>query len=261
MLYILVIAISSIFSGLGFFKFVYFMTIGYGFSIAAIGLFLLTQKNLTLDEIINGLLYAVYGARLGGFLLYREFKIHSYGKKMKDTINKLTEIKFQIKIFIWIYFSLLYFCQTSPLTFRILSSKKEKTFSYIGIIISILGLALEIKADNEKNNAKKINPNRFVDTGLYKIVRCPNYFGEMIFWTGIFIGGIKIYNGFFQWFISLLGYIGIIYIMFSGAKRIEISQNKSYGKDPEFQKYIKITPILIPFVPLYSIEKYYWLRG
>ena len=49
--------------------------------------------------------------------------------------------------------------------------------------------------------------------------------------------------------------------MFSGAKRIEISQNKSYGKDPEFQKYIKITPILIPFVPLYSLEKYHWLKA
>ena len=261
MLFLISFILSTIFSALWFLKFIYFITLGYGFSIAAIGLFLLTQKNLTLDEIIYGLLLVAYGLRLGGFLLYREFKIHSYNKKMGGKLKPSKEMKFFVQVIIWISCALLYSCESSPLIFRILSSKKEKTFSYIGIIISILGLALEIKADNEKNNAKKINPNRFVDTGLYKIVRCPNYFGEMIFWTGIFIGGIKIYDGFLQWFISLLGYIVIIYIMFSGARRIEISQNQSYGKDPEFQKYIKITPILIPFVPLYSIEKYYWLRG
>ena len=41
----------------------------------------------------------------------------------------------------------------------------------------------------QKNNAKKINSKRFVDTGLYRFVRCPNYLGEMIFWTGILMSG------------------------------------------------------------------------
>lgn len=31
-----------------------------------------------------------------------------------------------------------------------------------------------------KSAAKKKNPKRFVDTGLYRIVRCPNYFGELL---------------------------------------------------------------------------------
>ena len=49
--------------------------------------------------------------------------------------------------------------------------------------------------------------------------------------------------------------------MFSGARRIEMRQNKSYGKDPEYRKYIKTTPILIPIVPIYSVEKYAWLKA
>ena len=49
--------------------------------------------------------------------------------------------------------------------------------------------------------------------------------------------------------------------MFSGARRIEIHQNKNYGNDKQYKEYIKKTPILIPFVPIYSLEKYFWLRA
>ena len=48
-------------------------------------------------------------------------------------------------------------------------------------------------------------------------------------------------------------------MMFSGARRLEIRQTKNYGKDPEYQAYMKKTPIMIPFVPLYSVAKHKWL--
>ena len=35
--------------------------------------------------------------------------------------------------------------------------------------------------------------------------------------------------------------------------------NKNYGADPEYQRYVKSVPILIPLIPLYSVEKYKWL--
>ena len=55
--------------------------------------------------------------------------------------------------------------------------------------------------------------------------------------------------------------MGIVFVMFSGARRIEIHQNKNYGNDKEYKEYIKKTPILVPFFPLYSLEKYTWLRA
>ena len=62
-----------------------------------------------------------------------------------------------------------------------------------------------------------------------------------------------------QWIVAILGLIGIIFVMFSDARRLEIRQNKNYGSDPEYQEYVKKVPILIPFVPLYSVEKYKFL--
>jgi steroid 5-alpha reductase family enzyme len=81
----------------------------------------------------------------------------------------------------------------------------------------------------------------------------------MIFWTGVFVSGIGSLSGFWQWFLALVGYLGIIYVMFSGARRLEIRQNKNYGNDPEYQAYVKKVPILLPLIPLYSVEKYKFL--
>lgn len=262
MLFIKTLALALLFSSIGFKTFIYFITIGYGLSIFVIGGFLLLSiHEFTCIKIIIGVLYIIYGLRLSLFLLIRDLKSESYNKKMKGVIMEKKDIKMGKQIFVWISVSLLYACLTSPLTFRILSTKEDGTFPYIGIMIIIFGQLFEVKADKEKSDAKIKNPHRFVDTGLYRIVRCPNYLGELIFWTGNFIAGIKIYEGFLQWFIALSGYFCIVFIMFSGARRLELRQNKSYGKDPEYQKYSKTTPILIPLIPLYSVEKYTWLRA
>ena len=62
-----------------------------------------------------------------------------------------------------------------------------------------------------------------------------------------------------QWIFALLGYAGIVFVMFSGARRLELRQNRRYGADPVYQAYVRSVPILLPFVPLYSVEKYKWL--
>ena len=253
--------ICALVSSMGFIRMIYFITYGYGFSITVMGfILLLLYKDSTLDEKILGILYIIYGLRLTIFLLIRNYK-SSYLNKMKGRIKEHKDFKLFVLIMIWISCALLYACQTSPLAYKLISEKKEKKFSYIGIVIAIFGLLLEIEADNQKSRAKKLNPNKFVESGLYKIVRCPNYLGEIIFWIGNFVCGIKIYNGFIQWFITKIGLGGIIFIMFAGARRIEIQQKKSYSDDKNFKEYIKKTPLLIPFVPIYTLEKYWWLRG
>ena len=252
-LYALVIAL--VFSSLGFKKYVWFISLGYGFSVAGIGVMLLIMG----ANVPASLLFVAYGLRLGGYLAYREIKSSTYNTKMKSEIKSGDGMKAGAKIGIWLSSALMYACQTAPLTFRTANQKGSSVMLIIGMIIGAVGLIIETTADLQKNKAKKQNPARFVDTGLYKIVRCPNYFGEMLFWTGAFVGGITAYSGVLQWVIVLLGYLGIIYVMFGGARRLEMRQNRTYGEDSEYQNYVKTTPIMIPFVPLYSVEKYTWL--
>lgn len=59
----------------------------------------------------------------------------------------------------------------------------------------------------------------------------------MLIWTGTFLSGITALNGGLQWGAALTGWICIVYIMLGGARRLEIRQNKNYGKDPEYRNF------------------------
>lgn len=64
-----------------------------------------------------------------------------------------------------------------------------------------------------------------------------------------------------RWLVVGLGYAGIVYVMFSGARKLELRQNEVYGFDTEYQFYVKNPQILIPLFSLYSEVKYKWLRA
>lgn len=91
--------------------------------------------------------------------------------------------------------------------------------------------------------------------GLYKMCRCPNYFGEIIFWTGIFVSSLDILSGIGQWLMAVISYICIVFIMFNGAQRLEKRQMARYGNDKEYNDYANSTPIIIPLLPIYHLNK------
>ena len=256
----LLFGVCMLVSAIGFKNYVWFISLGYGFSIAAegIAMLILYGQNLTLGTIICCVLFILYGCRLGGYLAFREIKSGSYKKNMVGEIKDGKTVPFGVKIAIWVTCALLYVTQIGGVFYRMHNAVQDNILVYIGAAVMLLGVSLETAADIQKNAAKKINPRRFVDTGLYRIVRCPNYLGEMIFWTGVLISGIGAVSG-WQWVVVAIGYIGIIFVMFSGARRLEIRQDKNYGNDPEYQKYVTTVPILLPFIPLYSVKKHKWL--
>lgn len=259
---LVLLAVALVISSIGFKKYVWFISLGYGFSIMAIGitLLILYGQQMTVLSILTAILLSVYGARLGGYLLLREIKSSSYNRKMKQEIKSGKGMPFFVKCAIWVTAALLYVCQTCPVFFRQLSPVREDDVVFIiGTCLSACGLLMESLADYQKSAAKKKNPKRFVDTGLYRMVRCPNYFGEILIWTGIFVGGITIYSDVWQWLLAILGYLGIIYVMFSGARRLEERQNRTYGSDPAYQTYHDKTPIMLPLIPLYSVVNWKWL--
>jgi steroid 5-alpha reductase family enzyme len=64
-----------------------------------------------------------------------------------------------------------------------------------GFIICISAILIEYFADRQMNLYKKQNNsrNRYIDRGLWQYSRHPNYFGEVLFWWGIWLIQIGIY--------------------------------------------------------------------
>lgn len=259
--FLVLLAVALVASACGFKRYVWFISIGYGVAVAAIGVALLAMFGARsgVAEVLQALLLVAYGCRLAGYLAYRELRSRSYNQKMKGEVKGNDSVTLGARLAIWGAAALLYACQTSPVLFRMAAHARTDVLLVVGLAVSAFGLAFETTADVQKNAAKRRNPRRFVDTGLFRIVRCPNYLGEMLFWTGVFVSGVGVYAGIAQWAAALLGYLGIVYVMFGGARRLEIRQNRSYGKDPAYQRYVRTTPIMLPFVPLYSVEKHKWL--
>lgn len=256
----LLLVTALVVSSIGFKNYVWFISLGYGFSIAAEGLLMLFlfRGELTLGTALCCVVFFLYGCRLSGYLAYRELKSTSYSKHMKGEIKESKNVPLGVQFAIWVTCALLYMLQVLPVFYRLSNRAGSNAWNWIGLVVMVCGIVLESAADLQKNAAKKVNPRRFVDTGLYRFVRCPNYLGEMLFWTGVILSGVGALHG-WQWLLAGLGYAGIIFVMFSGARRLEIRQNKNYGSDPEYQAYVKSVPILVPFIPLYSVEKYKWL--
>ena len=261
--YLLIICIvCAILCAVGFYKYVYFLSIGYGFAIAGGGItvLIIALANGWTDEVtwlavLQMLVFLVYGARLSGFLLIRELKNAAYRKTLKEATGNDKKIPIFVSIAIWIVCAILYTAQVSPMLYRFMNDSKDVVVPLIGMLISVGGLILESISDHQKTEQKKADPNKVAMQGLYKYVRCPNYFGEIIYWTGILISGLTTYDGIGQWLMAILAYISIVYVMFNGAQRLEKRQMERYGSDEEYKEYADKTPIIIPLLPIYHLNK------
>ena len=261
--YLLVICIvCAVLCSVGFIKYVYFLSIGYGFAIAGGGVtaLIIALKNGWTDgvmwlAVLQTVLFIAYGARLSGFLLVREFKSAGFQKAVKTEIDGFKKLPIFVAVPIWLCVAVLYTAQVSPMFYRYANESKDEVIPVIGIIVSICGLILESMADKQKSEQKKANPGMVATEGLYKIVRCPNYLGEIIFWTGVFVSGFTTYNGIGQWLMAIIAYVSIVYIMFNGAQRLEKRQMARYGEDKAYNDYADKTPIIIPFLPIYHLNK------
>ena len=257
----IVLAVSLAAAIVGFHNYIWFFSVGYGLAIAAIGVTLSIgfHGSIYLPELLACLLLVAYGLRLSGYLLIREFRSSAYKKILSPEIERSKRMPIGAKIALWLVCGLLYALMTCPLYFRLKNGISVDPMLWIGLLVMVCGVILEVIADQQKSAAKKINSHRFVDTGLYRFVRCPNYLGELLIWTGMLLTGTTALKGILQWVLAILGYLLILWVMFSGARRLEIRQDKNYGDDPEYQLYVSTVPIILPFVPLYSVKKYKFL--
>lgn len=252
--------IALLISSLGFYRVVYFISVGYAFSIVGMALFSTVNHfdNLTWVAALQNLFLVLWGARLGIFLVYREFRT-TYRRELTDVAQRSAGMGWSRKAIIWVGVSLLYVLMFSPSLLRMVSETAASSWAgYFvegaGLLLMGGGLLIEAVADRQKSAFKARSPNQFCNEGLYNWVRCPNYLGEITFWVGHWVVGITVYTTPLRWLAPLVGIVCLVLIMMGSTKRLEEKQDKRYGDQPAYQNYIRTVPVLVPFVPVYSLK-------
>jgi len=248
-------------SAVGFTRVVYFVSIGYAFSIVGMSLVdpALLLSHLTWVSALHCGLMLLWGLRLGVFLVQRELG-SSYRAYIKSTDESNAKLSWSVRGGIWLGVSLLYALMFSPCLFVLLSDVgtgevPASLTELAGLALMAGGLLLESVADRQKSAFKTASPDQFCDVGLYRWVRCPNYLGEITFWVGSWAVALGVYGPAWQWIASITGLVLLVMIMLSSSRRLEITQGERYGESAEYQEYIRRVPILFPYIPLYSLKR------
>ncbi|MDP3836994.1 MAG: DUF1295 domain-containing protein [bacterium] len=112
----------------------------------------------------------------------------------------------------------------------------------LGIVLMIVGLLYETLADYQRRVflQEPINKDRLITYGLWKHSRHPNYFGEMLFWWGLFfivLGAPK------SWML-IVSPLTITYVLLfvSG-----LPMEERYRGRPDFEEYRRRTSAIIPW--------------
>ncbi len=122
------------------------------------------------------------------------------------------------------------------------------TSAYLGAALWFLGFVFETIADRQKSafKANSENEGKFIRSGLWSVSRHPNYFGEMTLWIGVAIVAAPALAG---W--QLLTLVSPLFVILlicrvSGVPLLESKAQEKWGDDPNYQEYVRNTPVLIP---------------
>ena len=203
--------------------------------------FLLAYGDITPGRVVLAMMVILWGLRLGGFLFYR---IHQMGKdKRFDAFrgNATGFLKF------WLLQSLSISIIILPVLFGLQGNGIE--VSYTPLILWLAGWVIQAIADWQKFNFRQISPKEgFIDYGLYKYIRHPNYLGEIMMWVAVFWYVAPVLTG-WEW-IAVASPFWIIFLLIkvSGIPLIEKANYKKYKGNEQFWEYERKTYRLIPYI-------------
>ena len=205
---------------------------------------------VTLDAGINvanltiAIFIIIWAIRLSSFLFLRISK-DGEDKRFRSIKPNLTQF-FMTWTLQGMWVSLCSMCALTAINTGRL--EVMNIFFLIGACLFIIGLYIEIKADNQKSRFRSIPENRdkFITEGLWSKSRHPNYFGEVLLWLGIAVMSVSALEG--LQYITLISpiFTYLLLVHVSGVRMLEARANVKWGQDPEYKKYVENTPMLFP---------------
>lgn len=202
---------------------------------------LLTATDRDTRTIIIAVLILSWAGRLGSFLFARVKKAGKDGRFDRIKHDPFAFLMFWTIQGLWVTF-------TAAAALAAMTSGAKTDFgivSLIGLIIWIIGFAIEVISDRQKTafRADPANAGRFITEGLWSRSRHPNYFGEFTLWVGMAIIALPALQG---WqYITLLSPVFVFVLLnrISGVPALEARADKKWGGEPDYEAYKANTPV------------------
>lgn len=218
--------------------------ISYALTFMLIGTIAFVSNDITVYSSILLLMVFGWALRIGSFLLYRVIKV---GKDARFDEMRSSFVKFGQ---FWVLQGLSVWVLMIPFVLAVGNANSALgIFAYIGVAVFLAGLCIETISDLQKMrfNSKPENKGKWIESGIWKYSRHPNYFGEILVWVGVYIYAVQVLSvpAALVAVVSPL-FISLLLLFVSGIPLLEKSADKRWGSIKSYQQYKKRTSILVP---------------
>lgn len=207
----------------------------------------LTLGPATPRAFVLAALVVFWAVRLGSFLFIRISRDGSDGRFDRIKPRPARFLMTWTLQGLWVFLTLS--CALAAMTSA--SEVPLGLVGFVGIVVYLAGLAIEVTADRQKSafRAAPENEGRFIDVGLWRWSRHPNYFGEILLWCGVAILALPALSG---WqFATLVSPVFVTFLLtrVSGVPMLEARADARWGGQDDYEAYKAATPVLIPRPP------------
>ena len=222
----------------------YYDLVGSLTYIATVSLAYFSVENKTMIDSIIYFYVMVWALRLGIYLFRR---VRNDGKDVRFEQAKRHFLWF---LQYWMGQALWVSLTACTAIIGILSPEDDllPVLAMIGMALWLSGFTIESISDYQKRVFRKENnpSESFIHTGLWARSRHPNYFGEIMLWTGIAVIALNTLTGIEH--ITLVSpiFVYILLTRMSGINKLEQIADERYGHLEEYQRYKRNTPVLVP---------------
>lgn len=220
--------------------------ISYAISFAMVALVGYALSSQTSGQLVVLILVLLWALRIGTFLFVR---INKIGKDkrfdgMRENFGRFLRfwVAQGVSVFVILLTALLYWSE---------DGSALGWLSYLGVLVFATGLLLETTADAQKYrfNSNAANKGKWIESGVWRLSRHPNYLGEIMIWCGMYLIVFMALGGWQRLFgLASPLFISGLLLFVSGVPPLEKSADKRWGKNVNYQHYKRRTPILVPTV-------------
>lgn len=220
--------------------------IAWGIGFVLIDLILICQSSeINFPQLIISTLILIWGLRLSVYLYLRKRKKPEDFRyqALRKMWGRHSIIGSYVQVFLFQMILLLLIA--TPLFIVYQNANYFSFFTLLGLIVAVIGFAIEVISDYQMNQFKKnkLNQGKIIQSGLWQYSRHPNYFGESLFWWGV---ACVVYplSSYCLWALSPM-VITLLVRYVSGVPLLE----KKYQDSVDFQDYVKRTSCFVPWFP------------